>query len=173
MHNEPDIRLVDAHAKGYCGDHNHSIIAQKSLLVPQSLICTESGMIGQCVKTLLLQPGCGLFCFASRQTVDNAGVPAMLFAQKIQQLLARITFLGNTVLNIGPVKTGDKLMRIMQRQSLKNFRTGGFIRGCCQGDSGHLRKTLLQQRQGQIVGAEIMPPLRHTMRLVNGKQGNL
>ena len=94
----------------------------------------------------------------------------MLRFQKRQQLLAGIGFQRYPVTDVGTVKAGNKLARLLQRQPLDNLASRGRIRRGRQRDAWHVRKAFMQYRQTAILWTEIMPPLRNAMRLVNGKQ---
>ena len=94
----------------------------------------------------------------------------MLFLQEPQQLLLGIAALADAVADVGAVKTGNKPCWILQGQALHDLVAGGHIGRRGQRHPGHARKTLGQRRQTQVLGPEVMAPLRHAMRLVDGDQ---
>ena len=129
-------------------------------------------MVGQGVETLLLEPsGHALHAFAG-QAIDNAGIPNMLSTQKPQQLLPRVPFLRDAVLDIRAVEAADEMAGAPQREALDDLgaSAGGGGRG--EGNAGYLGKVLLEQVELQVIGPEIVPPLRDAMGLVNGEQRN-
>ncbi|MNQ74351.1 hypothetical protein D3C85_891060 [compost metagenome] len=58
-------------------------------------------------------------------------------------------------------------------QALNDLLTGAHVRRGGQGDARHTGKKLGQLAQLQVFRAEVMAPLRHAMRLVDGEQGDL
>ena len=61
-------------------------------------------------------------------------------------------------------------LRVLQLQLLFDFAQGALIRGRGQRDARHFRKLFVQASQFPIVGPEVMPPLRHAVRLVDREQ---
>src|SRR5690606_40437802 len=62
---------------------------------------------------------------------------------------------------------------VHQPEPLGNLAAGigiGRRRKC---DTWHVREAVLQQRQRQIVGAEVMAPLGNAVSLIDGKQSHL
>ena len=51
-----------------------------------------------------------------------------------------------------------------------DLRVRGRRRGRGQRDARHVRPALVQHRQGQVVGPEVVAPLRHAVRLVDREQ---
>ena len=129
-------------------------------------------MIGQGGYSLLVQPVCHLFGFAPRQAVDDTGISGMFAANKIEQLLASVLFLRDSILNVGTVETADKLARLLQLQALDDFLAGALVGGCGQGDAWNLWKLFRQYPQLQVIAAEIMSPLGDAVGFINGKQGH-
>ena len=101
-------------------------------------------MIRQRREALLLQPQRRFFSLAPRQAIDDAGIATVLLPEKLQQLLPRITLLGDAILDVGPIKAGDKLPRVVQAQSLNDLSTRSRISGGGQGYSRRVGETLLQ-----------------------------
>ena len=52
-----------------------------------------------------------------------------------------------------------------------NLLTGTHIGGGREGDTRHLGEALMQNGQLLIFAAEVVPPLRHAVGFVDGKQG--
>ena len=70
----------------------------------------------------------------------------------------------------GPVEAGDELARLFQRQALDDLAPGRGVRRGGERDARHCRKTLVEYRQFPVFGAEVVAPLRHAVRLVDGEQ---
>ena len=104
------------------------------------------------------------------QAVDDARVTRVLGPQQPEQLPPRLVLRLDPVLDIRPVEAGHELPGLAQRQ------THSDLFACLLGgrgghrDPGHRRPALVQHGQGQVVGAEIVAPLGHAVRLVDGEQ---
>ena len=85
-------------------------------------------------------------------------------------MLPRFVLGHDAVKDIRPVETGDEAARLLQLQTLGNIALGAFIGGCRQRHTWYMGKQLGQLPQLQVLGTEVMPPLRHTVRLINGEQ---
>ena len=108
----------------------------------------------------------------ARQTIDDTCITAPL-REKRQQLLARLLFGHDAVKNVGAVEARQKTFRILQMQAGDDFFAGAFVGGGGQGDARYMGEHLGQLAQLQVLRTEIMPPLRHTVRFVDRKQGDV
>src|SRR5215212_7367336 len=95
-----------------------------------------------------------------------------MLLQKGGQLLARVVLLRNAIANIRTIKAGNKLTRIVEPQPFDNLLAGQSIGGRSQSNARNLRKALVQNRKLNILRTEIMSPLGHAMRFIDGKQCN-
>ena len=62
------------------------------------------------------------------------------------------------------------MARFVQRQALRDFASGGRGGGGGQRDARHVGPALVQHRQAQVFRAEVVAPLRHAVRFVDGEQ---
>ena len=113
----------------------------------------------------------------ARQAVDNTGVAGVLAANEAQQLLARAATIvrsnRNAVADIGAVETADEHARVAQAQARNDLAPRRFIRGGGKRDAWNAGEALVQHRQLHVLGTEVVAPLRHAMRLVDGEQREL
>ena len=58
-------------------------------------------------------------------------------------------------------------------QLLENIGPRNLVGRCCQSHHRHVGIVFAQYAQLRIMGTEVMPPLRNTMRFVNGKETDL
>ena len=93
----------------------------------------------------------------------------MLCFKKLQQLLPCVVFESNAVANVGPVEAHHKLRRLFEPEPRHNLVAGLLVGGGGECDSGYVGELLVQQAQLQVIGAKVMAPLRHAVRLVNGE----
>ena len=71
---------------------------------------------------------------------------------------------------LGRSKLATKCSRVPELQALRDLRVGLLGRGGGQRDPRNLGPALVQHRQLQVVGPEVVPPLGHAVRLVDGEQ---
>ena len=76
------------------------------------------------------------------------------------------------ITDVGAVEAGDEYPRSVQIEPGEDFGTRRGVCGGGQRNAGDVRKALVQRRQAQIFRTEIVPPLRHAVRFVDGKQGD-
>ena len=67
----------------------------------------------------------------------------------------------------------EVLRKAFEFQLIQDVRPGDFVCRSCQGDDRYFRKILFQNGQLGIFGAEIMSPMRDTMRFIDGDQRNV
>jgi len=94
----------------------------------------------------------------------------VLGAQERQQLRPRVGFLDDTVADVRPVEAGHELARARQPQALHDFLARDAVGRRGERDARHAGKALMQLRQLHVLRAEVVAPLRHAVRLVDGEQ---
>ena len=87
-----------------------------------------------------------------------------------EQLPPRLVLRHDPVADVGTVEARHELARAAQLQPGRYLRPRRLGGGRGQRDPGHRRPALVQRGQLQVVGPEIVPPLRHAVRLVDGEQ---
>ena len=97
----------------------------------------------------------------------------MLARDESNELLRRVLLLDNRVADIGPVETADERAGILQLQALQNVGARQRIGRGGERNSRHAGIALMQHGERAVLGAEVVAPLAHTMRLVNGKQAQV
>ena len=84
------------------------------------------------------------------------------------------SFFGDdAVLDVRPVEGGDEHPGARQLQPDRDLLASRLGRGGGQRDPRHVRPPLVQHLQFEVVGAEVVAPLRHAVRLVDREQGDL
>ena len=112
----------------------------------------------------------------AREAVDDAGVALVLGLEQVEQLLARLVLRHDPVLDVGPVEARHEMPGALARpqvQPLRDLGVGGLGGSGGQRDPGHVRPALVQLRQREVVGPEVVAPLRDAVRLVDGEQRDL
>ena len=163
------VGLVDPHAEGDGRDEAERFLLEEGVLVGAALGRGHPGVIGQGADTLAVQPLGEVFHLGPRQAVDDAAF-AVVAGEERRELLPGVVPLDDRVADIGAVEAGDEHPRLAQSQPLDDVGAG---RGICrrrQRDTRHAGKQLGDARQFAVFGTEIVPPLAHAMRLVDGEQ---
>ena len=170
MRDEAHVGLVDAHAERDGGDDHDAVLVDEAILVAGALPAIEARMIGQCRDAGLGQRSRGILDLGARQAIDDAGIACMALADEGLELRRRVLLVDDLIADVRAVEARDKARRIGQPQPLGDLLAREVVGGGGQRDARHIGKTLRDHGQADIFGAEIMPPLRHAMRLVDGKQ---
>ncbi len=130
-------------------------------------------MIGQCRYPGSGQRGGGVLDLGARQAIDDAGVARVAFADEGLELGRRVLLLDDLVTDVGAIETRDETRRAGKSEPGDDFLARHFVGGCRERNARHVGKALRNHGQADIFRAEIMPPLRHAMRLVDRKQRDL
>jgi hypothetical protein len=170
VRDEAHVGLVDAHAESDRGDHHDALFAQETVLVQAAHVGVESSVVGQRSDAVLGEPAGGFFNFPARLAIHDPCVALVLVADKAQQLRSRVAFLDHGVADVRPVEAADEDARCAERQAFDDVAARQPVGRCRQGDARHLRIALVQHVERQVVDAEIVAPLAHAMRLVDGEQ---
>lgn len=115
----------------------------------------------------------GLLHRVAREAVDDARVAGVLLAQEAQQLLLGVGLRHDPVLDVGAVEAGHEVSRRRHVQPLGDLAVGGVGGRRREREPGHVRPAFAEQRQGEVVGPEVVAPLGDAVRLVDGEEGDL
>ena len=129
-------------------------------------------MVGRRAHTLGLKLAGHLIHPLAAQRVDNARLSSTRL-QESQQLIKRLVLLQHRVTDIGPVKPGDMTAGLTKCEHTDNVPARLRIGRGRQRNQGYGREQLPQRTQLLVFRSKVMPPLRHTVRLVDGKQGDI
>ncbi|CRP95037.1 hypothetical protein PAERUG_E5_London_17_VIM_2_12_12_01577 [Pseudomonas aeruginosa] len=168
---ETHVGLVDAHAEGNGRHHDQAFLVEEALLVVGTQFVGQSGVIRQRGEALVAEEFRDLLDLLPRQAVDDAGIAAPL-GEEAEQLLARLLLGHDAVEDVRPVEAGEELLGVLQVQALDHLLAGTHVRGGGQGDPRHLREQLGKLAELQVFGTEVMAPLRHAVRFVDGEQAD-
>ena len=170
MGDKAHIGLVDAHAEGDGGHHHHALFAQKPVLVVLAHPAVQPGVVGQRTDTGVHQSLCHIFHPLARLAIDDARIALVLAFDEAQKLLHRLALFHDGVADVRSVETADEGTRILQLQALQDVGLRQVVGRGGEGHARHTGKAFVQNGQGPVFRAEVVTPLAHAMRLVNGKQ---
>ncbi len=170
---EPHVRLVDAHAEGDGRDDHQALLAQEPRLVRRTGARVQAGVVGHRLDAVAREELGGLLDRVAREAVHDARVPGVLLAQEAQKLLLGVGLRHDPVLDVGAVEAGHEVPRRRHVQPLGDLAVGGVGGRRRERQARHVRPALAEQRQGEVVGPEVVAPLGDAVRLVDGEEGDL
>ena len=115
----------------------------------------------------------GVLDLGARQAIDDAGVAGVAFADEGLELGRGVLFLDDLVADVRAVETRDEAWRIGKPEPGDDLLARHLVGGRRQCDARHVRKAFGDHGQADIFRAEIVPPLRYAMRLVDRKQRDI
>ena len=119
------------------------------------------------------QRGRGVLDLGARQAVDDAGVACVALADEGLELGRGVLLFDDLITNIRTVETRDEARRTGKPEPGDDLLARHLVGGGGQRDARHVGKAFGEHGQADIFGAEIVPPLRHAMRLVDRKQRDI
>ncbi len=94
----------------------------------------------------------------------------MFTLDEADQLLRGVFLLDDAVADVGPVKAADELACFFQLQPLDDVGARDGVGGGGQRHARHAGVALVQHGERAVFGAEVVAPLAHAVRLVDGEQ---
>ena len=169
MGDKAHVGLVDPHSEGDCC-HDHDVFAgNKGRLIGGADLRIEPGVIGQHGASGSRAELFGqLLDLAAGRRIDDPRT--WLLGHQIAQLPQAIVAVEDGITDVGPVKPGDNQAIGGNTQLRHDIGAGLRVRRGGQRQTRNLRKGIHQGPQQPVIGAEIMAPFRHTMRLVDREQ---
>jgi len=167
---EPHVGLVDAHSERDRGHHDQAVLAQEAGLIRGPGTRVEPRMVRQRLDPAAHQELGDRLHRRPGQAVDDARVAGVLGAEQLEQLPPGLVLRNDAVLDVRAVEAGHEVPGLLQVQPGRDLGMRGPGRGRGQRDAGDGGPALVQRGQGKVVGAEVVPPLRYAVRLVDGEQ---
>ena len=106
-----------------------------------------------------------------RRGVDDAAA-AFVAGQEFDDLAARLVLGGKGKAEIGPIEAVHDDARRRREELRDDVVARHTVGRGGERDGRHWPERLAHPHQTAIIGAEIVPPLRHAMRFVDGEQGH-
>ncbi len=139
-------------------------------LVARAHARVEPGVVRQRRDALLQQELRRLLDRVPREAVHDARVTGVLGAQQREQLLQRLVLRFDAVLDVRAVEAGHEQLGAAEVEPRRDLAPGRLGGGRGERDARHGGPALVQHRQPQVVGPEVVAPLRHAVRLVDREQ---
>ena len=170
MGDEAHVGLVDAHAERDGRDHDDAVFAQEPRLVARARRGVEPRVVRQRLDALGDERVGGLLDRRARQAVDDAGVAGVLGAQQRQQLRSGWSLASMRYWMLGRSKLATNCCASVSCNRRQDLAPRGVGRRRGERDARHGRPALVQHRELQVVGPEVVAPLRDAVRLVDREQ---
>ena len=169
---EPHVGLVDPHAEGDRRHHDEAVLAQEARLIGRAHLTIEARVVRQGRDALALEERRRLLHRCPREAVDDAGVARVLRLQEREELLLRRVLRDDPVGDVRPVEVGNEVPCALELEAGRDLAARGVGGRGGESDARHAGPALVQHRQPQVIGPEVVAPLRHAVRLVDGEQGD-
>ena len=173
MHDPAHVGFVDAHAEGDGGDHDPSVLSLEAGLSVGAQFRIETCVIGLGGIAHSGQALGRLLRLLARAHIDDAGGALRPRCQEAVELAQRLALFRKVPAQIRAVEAADQDLRLGHLQLVENVRTGLGVRRGGQRDPRHRGEPACEGGEPPILGAEVVPPLRHAVRFVDGDQRDL
>ncbi len=176
VYDEPNVRLVDPHAKRI-GRHGHRAWrAHELFLVGRPRRCAHPGVVRKdgAILDLFADHAADFVHVFTRRTVHNRA--ARFLANQVQQQPILVANFGNAmraIAQVGPIKTGDNQRRLIQTQSMDNVLAHIIGSGGGERDGGRTAEPLTHFAELCIFRPKIVPPLADAVCLIDREQSRL
>src|SRR3977135_4259883 len=97
----------------------------------------------------------------------------MAAREEVFQLSLRVLLVDDLIFDIRAIETRDKARRAGKPEPIDDLLSREVVGRSGERDARHVGKALGDDRQANVFWAKVVAPLRHAMRLVDRKQGDL
>ena len=97
---------------------------------------------------------------------------AVLGIEEAKELLARVAFRDDGVADVRPVEAADEDPRVPEPETFGDLAPRRGVRGGGERDARHAGVALVQHRELEVLGPEIVAPLRDAVCFVDGEEGD-
>ena len=170
VRDEAHVRLVDAHAEGDRRHDDDAVFPEEALLVPRPDVRRQSRVVGERVEPPLGEHPCGVLDLPAGHRVDDPRAPAPGFEEG-DELAAGVGLRLHGVPDVRSVEPAHETGRAGQPQPPEDLLARTGVGRGREGDAWHAGEALAEDMQSQVVLPEVVPPLGHAMRLVDGDEG--
>ena len=175
VHDKTQIGLIKTHTEGTrCNKSLHPVFLER-LLRNQPLIRVSFTGVCEHLVAAGTQGVCGIFCRRDSQRVDNARTGQAVQVREQPADALRFIRQGQNAQAQG--LAGQRTAQHMHgcagigTELFGNIAANTVIRGCGSRQHRHARRQRFDERTNTaVVGAEVMAPVRNTVRLINNEQ---
>ena len=167
------VGLVHAHAEGVGGDHHGRLAEHEATLDGGPRLRRHAGVVGLSPHAARAQIIGHLLHVATRAHVDDAALPGPLRDVSSQPLppLGDARQRHDREAQVGAVERRHHLPRIAgDAEPFEDVASHLRVRRGREREGARVAQLLAQAAQHEVVGAEVVPPVRDAMRLVDRQQ---
>ena len=168
---ETHVWLVYPHAEGDGGDRDDAVLAQEAVLRGAARPVGQAGVIGHGVVARLAQRLRQLLGAPAGPAIDDAAF-ALMRGDEARDLAVGAVLRRHRQPDVGAVEPHDEAPGRVVEQARLDVVAGCGVGGGGEGDGLGAAERRPQLAELEIFRAEIVPPLRHAMRLVDGEQAD-
>ena len=134
-----------------------------------AVLVGEAGVVRRRAHARLDEPGRERVHLTARQTVDDAGLPAMT-REDVLDLALEIRAREHAIHEVRPVERSDQLDRRAQAELRHDVAPDAAGGRCRERVEARVRPAVAQRRELAVLGPEVMAPLADAVRLVDGHE---
>ena len=169
-----NIRFVDSHAEGNRGHNDIAPALHEVILRGGAHIVCKAGVVGPRADARALQATCHALRRMLQGHIDNGREWFLLDESIDEQVQALVrSNRGDVQVQIGSVERCLHMVSLGDAEGFADFLRHG--RRCCGRERQNTRDAEFFRESGeaQILGSEIVSPLRNAMGLIDGKHANI
>mmetsp|Transcript_21936 Transcript_21936/g.52133 ORF Transcript_21936/g.52133 Transcript_21936/m.52133 type:complete len:326 (-) Transcript_21936:90-1067(-) len=168
MDDVANVRLVDAHPKRDGCDDDVNLVVAPPLLVQPAGGVVEPRVVRRSIDPLLLELLGEVVAAELREAVDDPRL-LLLVLDEGDDVLDRLLLLllPHLVMQVCPIEALDEHVARRNLEDVADVGAHFGRRGRCERHDRHVGKNILDAAEAFVVRAEVVPPLAHTVRLVN------
>ena len=172
VEDEPDVRFVDPHAEGDCGDDDNGGIGHERVLVGLANTRIHARVIGERVDAVVAQILRRFLGFLAGQAIDDAACAPVPF-EEVDHLALPVLLHLDRQFDIRPVEPEDDRSGVPVEQAGDDIVSGHGVGGGRQRGNGNAGKHRAKPGELFVFRPEGRPPLRNAMRFVHGEQPDI
>ena len=167
------VGLVDTHTEGNGGHNDVSLFHQEGVLIPRSRLRVHACMVRQSLDTVGAENVGELLHPFSAEAVDDARLALVGFDVFDDLAIYVLTLRPHLVVEVGAVEGGLEDRGVQHAEILLNVVLHLRRGRSRQGDEGMLADLVDDGSYATVFRSEVVPPLRDTVRLVDGVERDL
>ena len=165
---ESHVRLVDAHAEGYCGHDDVDLVHDEIILCLRARRCVHTGVIGSCVDVVGSQYLGQFLNFPPREAVNDAALARVLLDELYDILVDILRLWPYFVVKVRAVERAAELCGVGHPQVFLDVVAHLVGSSGCEGDDWCHANLVDYWAYAPVFRPEVVPPFRDTVCFVDG-----
>ncbi len=170
---ETNVRLINAHAEGVCGDDDFGLARHEAILNIAAFGSLQAAVIEKRRDALLIEKTHDLFGSLPGGNVYDAGLigPASAMDQSFELLVFCIEAIDAQV-NVRAIKAMNETFRAAQAQTLQDFLANFGGGGSGHGENHGMAQPFDVGAELQVIRAEIVTPFADAVGFIHHEKAN-